>query len=70
MARELKDIITRELDTRFTGLDGFVVFDYQGLSAEDTYQLRANLRSDGVRMNVVHNRLSKRYFGEREDIPG
>ena len=70
MARELNDIITRQLETRFGELDGFVVFDYQGLSAEDTFQLRSNLRSDGVRMNVVQNRLSKRYFGEREDIPG
>ena len=58
MARELKEIITRELDTRFGDLDGYVVFDYQGLSAEDTYQLRSNLRGDGVQMNVVHNRLS------------
>ena len=70
MARELKEIITRELDTRFGDLDGYVVFDYQGLSAEDTYQLRSNLRGDGVQMNVVHNRLSKRYFGDRDDIPG
>ena len=70
MARELKDIITKDIETRFAGMDGCVVFDYQGLSAEDTFQLRRNLRQDGVRMNVVQNRLSKRVFAEREDIPG
>ena len=59
MARELKDIITKDIETRFAGMDGCVVFDYQGLSAEDTFQLRRNLRQDGVRMNVVQNRLSK-----------
>ena len=70
MARELKEIISRDIQTRFEGSDGFVVFDYQGLSAEDTHTLRTNLRGDGVRMNVVHNRLSKQYFAEREVIPG
>jgi len=70
MSRELNDIITRDLETRFAGMDGCVVFDYQGLSAGDTFELRRRLRKDGVLMNVVQNRLSKRVFSEREDIPG
>jgi len=70
MSRELKEIITRDIEDRFAGMEGCVVFDYQGLSAEDTFQLRRNLRQDGVRMNVVQNRLSKRVFAERDDLPG
>ena len=70
MSRELNDIITKDIETRFAGLDGCVVFDYQGLSAGDTFELRRRLRQDGVLMNVVQNRLSKRVFSEREDIPG
>ena len=70
MSRELNDIITKDIETRFAGMDGCVVFDYQGLSAGDTFELRRRLRQDGVLMNVVQNRLSKRVFSEREDIPG
>ena len=70
MSRELNDIITRDIETRFAGMDGCVVFDYQGLSAGDTFDLRRRLRQDGVLMNVVQNRLSKRVFSEREDLPG
>jgi len=70
MSRELKDIITKDIETRFEGMDGCIVFNYRGLSAEDTFTLRTNLRQDGVQMNVVQNRLSKRVFAEREDIPG
>ena len=41
MARELNDIITRDIETSFAGMDGCVVFVYQGLSAVDTFdQLR------------------------------
>ena len=69
MSRELNDIITKDIETRFAGMDGCVVFDYQGLSAGDTFELRRRLRQDGVLMNV-QNRLSKRVFSEREDIPG
>ena len=69
MARELKNIVCAQLDRDFEGLDGCVLIDYAGLNSEQTYDLRSKLRADGVRVRVVHNRLAKRVFGAREDIP-
>ena len=69
MARELKNIVAAEFERRFEGVEGAVIIDYQRLNAEKTLELRSVLRKDGVRMRVVHNRLAKRVFGSKDDVP-
>lgn len=69
MARELKEIIVRDLKERFGGVCGCVLIDYQGLNAEATLDLRGALREEGVRMAVVQNRLMRRVVADREDLP-
>jgi len=69
MARELKNIVCAQLDKEFEEFDGCVMIDYAGLNSEQTYDLRSKLRADGVRVRVVHNRLAKRVFGARDEIP-
>ncbi len=64
MARELKQLICEDLKARFQDMDGCVLIDFRGLSAEVTEDLRSTLRQQGVQMNVVRNRLAQRVFSE------
>jgi large subunit ribosomal protein L10 len=56
----LKDIVSRDLNERFEGIEGFVVVDPQGLNSSETFDLRKSLREAGVRLQVVPNRLARR----------
>jgi len=69
MAKELKTIILGQLERRFGDLDGCVLIDYRGLDSEQTQDLRASLRKNGILMNVVQNRLARRIFAERGAPP-
>lgn len=64
MARELKELICEDLKKRFGEIDGCVLVDFRGLNSEQTQDLRDSLRAEGVRMNVVRNRLAQRIFDE------
>lgn len=69
MARELKELIVGDFERRFGELTGCVLIDYQGLDSEKTADLRRELRRNGVRMAVVHNRLARRSLGSQEGVP-
>lgn len=62
MAKELKQLMIRQLEAGVGALDSCVVVDYKGLDSEKTQDLRTSLRKRGVRMRVVHNRLARRAF--------
>ena len=64
MAKELKQIICEDLRKQFRDVDGCVLIDFRGLNSEQTQDLRDSLRAEGVRMNVVRNRLARRIFDE------
>jgi large subunit ribosomal protein L10 len=64
MAKELKNIIAKQIEKNVGDLDGCVLIDYRGLNAEQTQDLRVSLRKSGVLMNVVPNRLARRVFTE------
>ena len=66
MSKELKQLLQDEFARRFDGVDGCVLIDYHGLDSEKTQNLRSHLRSVGVRMSVVQNRLARRVFAEME----
>ncbi len=70
MAKELKQIITADYERQLGDLEGGVLIDYHGINAERTVDLRCALRKDGVSMQVLHNRLARRVFAERDDVPG
>ena len=65
MSKELKKYLTTGLESRLGNLqEGCVLIDYRGLNAEQTYDLRHELRRGGIRMMVVHNRLARRVFAQ------
>ncbi len=65
MAKELKQIIFKELDKSFGSVGGCVLIDYKGINSELTQDLRTSLRKTGTEMTVVHNRIARRVFGGR-----
>jgi len=66
VSKELKQLLQGDIAARFDGIESCVLIDYQGLNSEQTQDLRSHLRRVGVRMTVVHNRLVKRVFADRE----
>jgi len=65
MARELKQILLKELDKTFRTSDSCVLIDYCGLNSEQTQDLRSVLRKSGIGMSVVQNRIARRVFSAR-----
>jgi large subunit ribosomal protein L10 len=60
MSKQVKNLITQELTTRFKGLDGVGVINPRGIDATKNNLIRRRLHAKGVRMTVVKNSLAKR----------
>ncbi len=70
MSKPVKEMIMRDYESRFTGIDGALVVDIRGIDANDTNAMRLDLLSKGVRVTVVKNALARRAFegGELEAL--
>ena len=66
MSKNLKVLITKDLETRFKSLQSYVLVDFRGLDSAQSYDLRRTLHGAGVRMNVVPNRLAVRVLDRWE----
>jgi large subunit ribosomal protein L10 len=62
MSKPVKQMIMRDYESRFTGIDGALVVDIRGIDANDTNAMRLDLLSKGVRVTVVKNALARRAF--------
>ncbi len=60
MSKYVKDLITRELQQRFDGVDEALLVNVVGLNANRSVQLRQELRSKGIELLVVKNSLARR----------
>jgi ribosomal protein L10 len=64
MSKLIKDLITKELETRLKDVDGLGVINPRGIDANKNHGMRRRLRDKGLRMLVVKNTLAKRAAGE------
>jgi large subunit ribosomal protein L10 len=64
MARELKQMIVKELTSRYEGLDRCVVVDLTGLKSTALSEIRADLRKQNITLSVVKNSLAIRALSE------
>jgi large subunit ribosomal protein L10 len=62
MSKRVKDLITREYQADFDGIESACVINLVGLDAVSTNRLRGELRSKNIRLQVVKNRLARRAF--------
>lgn len=62
MAKQLKNLVRGEIENKFKKVDGGIVVGIRGLNSEKTYDLRAKLHKQGVKLHVVKNSLAARAF--------
>lgn len=62
MSKPVKEMIMRDYESRFTGIDGALVVDIRGIDANETNAMRLDLLSKGVRVTVVKNALARKAF--------
>ncbi|MCL2647764.1 MAG: 50S ribosomal protein L10 [Phycisphaerales bacterium] len=58
MSKRVKNLITDELQNKFTGAEAIVVVDYTGIDSKTTAGIRAGLRKKKVKMTVVRNAMA------------
>jgi len=64
MSKPVKDLITQEYKNKYGELDNACVVSVIGLDAISTNQLRGELRSKNIRLQVVKNSLFRRAFAD------
>jgi len=64
MARELKQMIVKELTGRYEGMDRCVVVDLTGLKSTALGQIRTELRKQNITLSVVKNSLAIKAFSQ------
>src|SRR5438105_12800547 len=70
MSKQVKDLITKEIATRFKDLDGVAVINPRGINATRNNQIRRRLREKKLRMTVVKNSLARRAIGDGSKLKG
>ncbi len=64
MANELKELVVKEMIPRFRSSKGFLVVDYQGITAMQFDELRRELRKKKFSLEIVKNSLASIAFKE------
>jgi large subunit ribosomal protein L10 len=64
MSKPVKDMITRELRSRYHELSSALWLEVSGVDGVTTNQLRRELRGKGMRIEVVKNSLFRRAIGD------
>jgi large subunit ribosomal protein L10 len=60
MSRAVKDLVEKQLKTRYTGQDSVMVVNVHGLTGIEANLVRGQLRKLKIEMHVVKNRAAKR----------
>jgi large subunit ribosomal protein L10 len=64
MSKYVKNLVMRDLVSRFKDVDGLAVINPRGINATKNNQIRRRLRAKGVKMMVIKNSLAKRSMTE------
>ncbi|MCK4628793.1 MAG: 50S ribosomal protein L10 [Sedimentisphaerales bacterium] len=64
MSQKIKELIQKELKTRFEDVNDLIVVSLRGISGNDNNALRGELLEKQIRVRVVNNSLAGRVFEE------
>ena len=64
MSKLVKDLIARNLQTRFAGVDNAIWLELVGVDGVTTNEFRRDLHSRDMRLEVVKNSLLRRAVGD------
>ncbi len=70
MSKKIKNLITRELESRLSDVDGVAVISPRGMTGNKNNALRRKLHEKNVEMLVVKNTLARRAVGDSSKIKG
>jgi len=60
MSKPVKNLVMQELAKRYADADSACVVELTGIDGVATHRLRGSLRSKGIELHVIKNRLAKR----------
>lgn len=69
MSKPVKNLITKDYESRFEGLNGAVLVDIRGIDSNTTNTFRAGLAQKQMKITIVKNSLAKRAF-DGTDLAG
>ena len=64
MSKPVKELITKTLKQRYSGVQDACVVDLTGLDVQRTQQLRRGLVEKSIQLHVVKNSLARRAFAD------
>lgn len=62
MSKPIKELVIDDYKSRFEELDGALLVDIRGISANDNNAMRSGLRKKQIRVTVIKNTLAKKAF--------
>ena len=65
MPNLVKQLVCKELESEFEGIDGMVLVSFAGLSVEESESLRDALAEKGVSFRMVQNKLARRVLADK-----
>ncbi|HQY89711.1 MAG TPA: 50S ribosomal protein L10, partial [Tepidisphaeraceae bacterium] len=64
MSKRIKNLIEKELGSKFKNIEGVAVLNPVGLDGNKTNKIRRKLNENGMKMTVVRNSLARRATGD------
>jgi large subunit ribosomal protein L10 len=64
MSKALRRRVVDEMERKYRGHKNFFIVNYQGLTANQTVELRRELRAEKVKMSVVKNSIAHHAFAK------
>ena len=64
MSKPIKELVRKELISRFQGITSLAVVGFTGVNAVTNNMIRARLRDKGIRLTVVKNIMARQAFKE------
>ena len=70
MSRKIKELIQRDYEESFKDVDEFIIISLRGISGKENNQMRGDLLSKDIHLQVVNNSLASRVFSQtgREQV--
>lgn len=66
MSKQVKELLSRDLQNRLEGVDSVAVLNPRGITATQTNNLRRKLHENNLRMTVVRNNLVRRVINQTD----
>jgi large subunit ribosomal protein L10 len=60
MSKFIKELLQKELEGKFNGVNDFVILSTKGVGGNDNNEMRGVMKSKGIKLSVVKNQMMRR----------